>query len=152
MMGTSHAGQQEKASGYQQISNRAGPPAPGGACPGQSRERRAGRQHGASGLGQMVSHTVSSAFLVPASELQAPTRCRANVAKARQVAMYLAHVGLGLSYTDAGRLFGRDRTTVAHACRLVEERREDPRFDASLDYLEQTLRARLFGTLEAVSA
>ena len=66
--------------------------------------------------------------------------------------MYLAHVGLGLSYTDAGRLFGRDRTTVAHACRLVEERREDPRFDASLDYLEQTLRARLFGTLEAVSA
>lgn len=106
----------------------------------------------ARGLGQMVTHTVSSAFLVPVNELQAPTRCRARVARARQVAMYLAHVGLGLSYTDAGRLFGRDRTTVAHACRLVEEQREDPRFDASLDYLEQTLRARLGAGVGAARA
>lgn len=100
----------------------------------------------------MVTHAVSSAFLVPVNELRAPTRCEARVARARQVAMYLAHVGLGLSYTDAGRLFGRDRTTVAHACRLVEERRDDPRFDASLDYLEQTLRARLDPAPGAVRA
>lgn len=94
-------------------------------------------------LGQLVAHAVSCAFLVPPQELRARTRRTASVARARQVAMYLAHVGLGLSYTDAGRLFGRDRTTVAHACRLVEDQREDPRFDASLDHLERALRARL---------
>jgi len=137
MMGASDAGQQEKVTGYQQV-----------LCA----ERPLPLREATSGLGQMVAYTVSSAFLVPASELQAPTRCRAHVAKARQVAMYLAHVGLGLSYTDAGRLFGRDRTTVAHACRLVEERREDPRFDASLDYLEQTLRARLCAGMEVAGA
>lgn len=137
MMGASQAGRQGKATGYQQILCGEGP---------------SPRRETCGALGQMVAHTVSSAFLVPASELQAPTRCRAQVAKARQVAMYLAHVGLGLSYTDAGRLFGRDRTTVAHACRLVEERREDPRFDASLDYLEQTLRARLCGGIKTVRA
>lgn len=101
------------------------------------------------GLGPMVAYTVSSAFLVSAQQLQARTRCNAKVARARQVGMYLAHVGLGLSYTEAGRIFGRDRTTAAHACRLVEERRDDPRFDASLDCLEQTLRARLCGGMRA---
>ena len=100
----------------------------------------------------MVERAVSSAFPVTRNELRAPTRRNAEVAHARQVAMYLAHVGLGLSYSEAGRMFGRDRTTVAHACRLVEDRRDDPRFDASLDYLEQTLRARLYGGIGAVGA
>lgn len=100
----------------------------------------------------MVAYTVSSAFSVPPQELRAPTRCRAQVAGARQVAMYLTHVGFGLSYSEAGRLFGRDRTTVAHACRLVEDWRDDPRFDASLDCLEQTLRARLCPGTGAVGA
>jgi hypothetical protein len=41
-----------------------------------------------------------------------------------------------LSLTDTGRLFGRDRTTVAHACCVVEDRRDDPAFDRALDLLE----------------
>jgi hypothetical protein len=60
--------------------------------------------------------------------------------------MYLAHVTLGLSYSEIGRAFGRDRTTAAHACRLVEERRDDPAIDAMLTSLESvcsTLRAGL---------
>ncbi len=50
--------------------------------------------------------------------------------------MYLAHVGCGLSLTQTGRLFGRDRTTVAHACGVIEDRRDDPVFDRVLDLLE----------------
>ncbi|MDP2621332.1 MAG: helix-turn-helix domain-containing protein [Hyphomicrobiales bacterium] len=95
---------------------------------------------------------MSSAFLVPPKELRAPTRRDAQTARARQVAMYLAHVGFGLTYSEAGLLFGRDRTTVAHACRLVEDRRNDPGFDVSLDCLEQTLRARVDGIFGAVAA
>ncbi len=68
--------------------------------------------------------------------LLAPTRQRAPIAFARQVAMYLAHISCGLALTDVGRCFGRDRTTVAHACQLVEDRRDDPKTDLMLDYLE----------------
>jgi hypothetical protein len=38
--------------------------------------------------------------------------------------------------TDTGRLFGRDRTTVAHACGVIEDKRDDPLFDRALDLLE----------------
>jgi chromosomal replication initiation ATPase DnaA len=50
--------------------------------------------------------------------------------------MYLAHVGFGLRYGAIGAGFGRDRTTAARACRLVEERRDDPSVDALLGALE----------------
>ncbi len=63
------------------------------------------------------------------------TRGAAQTALARQVAMYLAHVACGLTLTDAGRLFDRDRTTVAYACLIVEDRRDDPLFDRALDLL-----------------
>ena len=54
--------------------------------------------------------------------------------------MYLAHVGCGLTLTEVGRLFARDRTTVAHACGLVEDRREEPPFDRALELLEGVMR------------
>jgi chromosomal replication initiation ATPase DnaA len=58
----------------------------------------------------------------------------------RQTAMYLAHVAFGLTYTQIGQLFSRDRTTVAHACSAVEERRDDPVIDRALTTLEEALR------------
>jgi hypothetical protein len=60
---------------------------------------------------------------------------------ARQIAMYLAHVGFGLSMAEVGRAFGRDRTTVVHACHLIEDRRDETRFDQMLDHLEQAATA-----------
>jgi chromosomal replication initiation ATPase DnaA len=54
--------------------------------------------------------------------------------------MYLAHVAGGLTLTDVGRRFGRDRTTVAYACLLIEERRDDPRLDRALDLIEAILK------------
>ena len=62
-----------------------------------------------------------------------------DVARARQVAMYLAHVGFGMSLTRVADAFGRDRSTVAHACHTVEDRRDDERFDAWIETLEQGL-------------
>jgi hypothetical protein len=50
--------------------------------------------------------------------------------------MYLALVPCGFKLTDTGRLFGRDRTTVAHACGVIEDMRDDPLFDRALDLLE----------------
>lgn len=81
---------------------------------------------------------VAAAFAIPLGELRARTRRSAPAAFARQSAMYLAHIALGLSYAEIGRLFGRDRTTAAHACRLIEERRDDPLLDLVLSALEGT--------------
>lgn len=79
---------------------------------------------------------VEAAFDVSGDDLGASTRGRSKIAFARQTAMYLARVGFGMTLAEAGRLFGRDRTTVAHACRCVEDRRDDPRFDALLSAME----------------
>jgi chromosomal replication initiation ATPase DnaA len=53
--------------------------------------------------------------------------------------MYFAHVVCGLSLTEVGTLFARDRTTVAHACGVVEDRRDDRELDARLDHLERAV-------------
>ena len=79
------------------------------------------------------------AFGIPLAGLRSPSRCAARVAAARQAAIYLARVGFGIAYGDLGRAFGRDRTTAAHACRVTEDRREDPDFDRRLALLEAGL-------------
>jgi hypothetical protein len=63
----------------------------------------------------------------------------------RQIAMYLSHVVLQISLTDIGIVFGRDRTTVGHACHVVEDRRDDTDFDGFLTGIERVLTA-VFGT------
>ena len=55
----------------------------------------------------------------------------------RQIAMYVCHVALGISLSDIGQAFGRDRTTVSHACGVVEDRRDDPAFDDFVSALER---------------
>jgi chromosomal replication initiation ATPase DnaA len=67
-------------------------------------------------------------------------RGKQRVARARQIAIYLAHVGFGLNYTHLGRAFGRDRTTIRHACFRIEDARDEIRFDRALDFLEYALR------------
>lgn len=71
--------------------------------------------------------------------LFAHSRSRAPVAAARQMAMYLCHVLLEISMTDVGRYFGRDRTTVAHACAVVEDLRDDPAIEREIASLEQAI-------------
>jgi chromosomal replication initiation ATPase DnaA len=78
---------------------------------------------------------------VSARLLLHPTRCGAAVAEARQLAMYLVHVILSRTYAEVGALFGRDRTTVSHACAHIEDLREAPAFDAEVTRLEAALTA-----------
>ena len=57
---------------------------------------------------------------------------------ARQVAMYVAVVGFGMSYARVAGALGRDRSTVAHACHAIEDRRDDASFDRWIAALEQS--------------
>ncbi len=81
-------------------------------------------------------HAVEAVFTVRRDDLRAGSRGRSHIAFARQTGMYLARVALGMTLLGAGHLFGRDRTTAAHACRIVEDLRDDPGFDALLHAME----------------
>ena len=87
-------------------------------------------------LHTVVLETVCRIYHVELEVLEARSRGVARVALARQVAMYLAHVVGRIENVEVGRLFGRDRTTVAHACAVVEDLRDNPKFDRTLDLLE----------------
>jgi hypothetical protein len=91
-------------------------------------------------LRRILEEAVAPAFAVGRARLWAGKRAKPNEALARQVAMYLAHVGFGLTLVEVARLFARDRKTVARACALVEDRRDCAIFDRSLDLLEGALR------------
>lgn len=90
---------------------------------------------------EQAQEAVARAWNVPVAELRLPTRRSASVAQARQVAMYLTHVIYGVSLASVGLHFGRDRTTAAHACRQIEDRRDDASFDRLLDELSDRLRS-----------
>jgi hypothetical protein len=87
-------------------------------------------------LRHVIEATVVEVFAVSHNELTKPSRGKAPVALARQTAMYLAHVACGLTLTDVGTIFERDRTTVAHGCAVIEDRRDDPVFDRTLELME----------------
>ena len=88
-----------------------------------------------------VTSVVSVATGVEADRIFAATRQSAPAARARHMAMYLAHVGFAWPLSRVGAAFGRDRTTASHAVHLIEDLRDQPLFDAALDVLEACVRA-----------
>ncbi|KAF2989792.1 chromosomal replication initiator DnaA [Methylocystis sp. MJC1] len=92
-----------------------------------------------SGLSIAAAAAASS---VPAASLAAPGRSLARIARARQLAVYLHHVGLGASLSACARQFRRDRATVRHACAVIEHLRDDRRFDQAAARLESAVRAQ----------
>ena len=64
-----------------------------------------------------------------------------NIARPRQVAMYLAKNLTSLSYPDIGRQFGgRDHTTVIHAVKRIESLQDsDAAIQEEVDILSRAL-------------
>lgn len=98
-----------------------------------------------SAIARLVEVAVCGALRVPAEALRRRRGGVRRVAFARQVAMYLAHVVFGLTMTQVGRCFERDRTTVRHACALIEDRRDQPGFDLAVAALEAGLMSLALG-------
>lgn len=92
-------------------------------------------------LARLIESAASAATGIPTTRLRDRLRGSQPAARARQTAMYLAHVVFGLSFTRVGICFGRDRTTVRHACALIEDCRDDPGHDLALSALEAGLLA-----------
>ncbi len=89
---------------------------------------------------ESVQQVISAQFAVKLADLKSPKRTR-SLAFARQVAMYLSRKLVGASLPNIGEKFGnRDHSTVFHAVRVIERRREeDPGFHATLANLEQLI-------------
>jgi chromosomal replication initiation ATPase DnaA len=76
---------------------------------------------------------------VEQSDIDGGRRGEAQVAGARQLAIYLAHVALGHDLSRLSLAFGRDRATIRHALRRVEDDRDDPAYDRRVSRLEAIL-------------
>ena len=88
-----------------------------------------------------VLDILSAFFNISGRDLRSHSRCERAVARVRQIGMYVVHVTLGLTMSQVGRAFGRDRSTVAHACHLIEDMREDQDFDRIIHTVETVVRA-----------
>ncbi|MBD3380200.1 MAG: chromosomal replication initiator protein DnaA [Candidatus Omnitrophica bacterium] len=71
-----------------------------------------------------IQNTVSDFFGVPETDLKSKKRTRA-IAYPRQIAMYLAREFTDHSLPDIGNFFGRDHTTVLHACDKIAKEVEE---------------------------
>ena len=91
-------------------------------------------------LSQLIEQQVARVFGIQPADLLRPSRGRKPIALARQVAMYLARVVGGLKLADISRVFCRDRSTVRHACTVIEDLRDDPVFNLMLDHLEAIIK------------
>jgi hypothetical protein len=94
-------------------------------------------------LRSIVERTVADVFDVDCAAMRLPNRGQAPIASARQVAMYIAHVGCCLNLTEVGQMFVRDRTTVAYACEMIEKRRDNEDFDRAIELIELVIRVRI---------
>jgi chromosomal replication initiator protein len=87
-----------------------------------------------------IQARVAAFYHMPLIEMTSARRAR-EVARPRQVAMYLAKQLTRRSLPEIGKLFGdRDHTTVIHAVRQVERFRADsPEIDAQVAALAGSL-------------
>lgn len=88
-----------------------------------------------------IIDAVTDFYHVKVTDLQSKRRQR-SVAQPRQVCMYLARRLTRLSLEEIGGYFGgRDHTTVMHAVKIIETRREaDAEFDGVLHTFEDSLK------------
>src|SRR3990167_4055154 len=67
----------------------------------------------------------------------AAVKGKASPPFARHLSLYLSHVVGDMSLRDVATEFGRDRTTVSHACHAIADRRECPIFDRSEEHTSE---------------
>ncbi|SDV48420.1 chromosomal replication initiator protein DnaA [Chitinasiproducens palmae] len=88
-----------------------------------------------------IQKTVADFYSIKVADMYSKKR-PANIARPRQIAMYLAKELTQKSLPEIGDLFGgRDHTTVLHAVRkIADERGKDAQLNHELHVLEQTLK------------
>ena len=88
-----------------------------------------------------IQQRVAASFGLPLLEMSSARR-GGGVARARQVAMYLARELTPASFPQIGRAFDRDHTTSLHACtRIADLMAADPTFRDQVNVIREQLEA-----------
>ena len=90
---------------------------------------------------ESIQRTVADFYNIKVADMYSKKR-PANIARPRQIAMFIAKELTQKSLPEIGELFGgRDHTTVLHAVRkITEERQHDSHLNHELHVLEQSLK------------
>lgn len=94
-------------------------------------------------VAQAAIDLACEAYGINPIELLPSGRAAANISLTRQVAIYLAHVVGQLTVTQLAEEFDRDRSTVSHACHLIEDKRDSPIFDQQMNFLEKEFKRQI---------
>jgi len=88
-----------------------------------------------------IQRATCEEFGITLNDMASKRRAR-NIARPRQVAMYLSKKLTKRSLPDIGRRFGgRDHTTVMHAVKRIDSlRADDPAFNAQIEAVEDALK------------
>lgn len=119
-------------------------PDPGSAAPGPAVVRSSAASSGLSErrIVCMVVRQLTAELLGVVGDRAEVRRARRRAScHVRQISMYVCHVALSMPYGEIAEAFGVDRTTVSHACHVVEDRRDDAAFDTFVSTVERLAEA-----------
>jgi len=92
-------------------------------------------------IAAFIIQLVALATGASAAKIAAAERDCADAARARQIAIYLAHTACAWPLARVAAAFERDRSTCSYAVKRVEDLRDEAMFDVGLIRLERCLRA-----------
>ena len=88
---------------------------------------------------ELIQEIVAQYFKIKVEALLSKKRTR-DLVVPRQIAMYLCRTLTDISLTNIGSCFGRDHTTVMHACTTIEEEmKKDNKLDTTIKDLRQRI-------------
>jgi chromosomal replication initiator protein len=89
---------------------------------------------------EIIQRVIADYFSLLSSDIKGKKRSQ-NIVFPRQIAMCIAREITGFSTTEIGQAFGRDHTTVMHACQKIEERKKaDPTLDSTIQTLVRMIK------------
>lgn len=94
---------------------------------------------------ELIKSAVAQHFDIPTGKLISEERGTENYSWPRQIAMALACEFTKLSLDQIGKCFGgRDRGTVKHACKAIQERSEtEPKSKAAIETLRAAIKTSI---------
>jgi hypothetical protein len=102
----------------------------------RARRRRQRAEISPRSVSGIVAKIATEMMFLTSDEPQRGRNRRFIMSHVQQIAMYVCHVVLQMTMSEVGRGFGRDRSTVGHACARVEDRRDEAGFDRLVAAIE----------------
>lgn len=98
---------------------------------------------------QLVLTYLRNSQNIASHYLLGPSRGSRHLSRARQTLYYLLHICFGMSFSRIAELVHRDRTSVSHGVRQIEDLRDQEAIDRYLHFAELALRHLFYAATDA---